>query len=81
MKTKRLVWVIGNNGHWYKMYLHKYPNNKYGYYITESQFNRMNDCAPMGWSFDSNDLQAIDCKWINVHMNKEWMEDWTLWEE
>lgn len=81
MKTKKLVWVEGHSGHCFKMYLHKYPNNEHGYYITEAQFNHMNMREPMGWRFDANDLQAIDCKWINVHMEKEWMEDWTLWED
>lgn len=81
MKTKKLVSVKGSSGRYFKMYLHKYPNNKHGYYITEAQFNHMDLRETSGWRFDSNDLQAIDCKWINVHMEKEWMEDWTLWEE
>lgn len=80
MKTKKLVWVEGNSGRCHKMYLHKYPYNDHGYYITEAQYNNMCLREPFGWDFDVNDLQAIDCWWINLRMKKDWMEDCVIWE-
>lgn len=81
MKTKKLVWVEGNSGHCYKMFLHKDANNNHGWHITEDQYNTMCLREPMGWSFDINDLSSIDCKFIHVYMKKEWMEDVLIWAE
>ena len=78
---KKLVYVNGNSGRVFKMFLHKDANNNHGWYITEDQYSRMCSCEPMGWSFDIDDLSLIDCKFIHVHMKKEWMEDILIWRE
>lgn len=81
MKTKKLVWVEGNSGHCYKMFLYKDANNNRGWFITEEQYNRMCSREPMGWCFDENDLKAIGCKFIYMVFKESWMSDYLIWEE
>lgn len=76
---KKLVRVEGSSGRLYKMYLHKEPNNERGWYITESQYDKMNFREPVGWDFDRQDLEKIGCKWVNlVYRNRE-MTDVIIW--
>ena len=78
---KKLVYVKGNSGAWYKMFLHKDVNNNHGWIITEEQYNRMCSREPFGWSFDEDDLQTIGCKFIYMASKKSWIEDCLIWEE
>ena len=78
---KRLVYVEGNSGAWYKMFLRKDPNNNHGWFITEEQYNRMCSREPIGWSFNEDELQEIDCKFIYMVFKKSWMSDCLVWEE
>ena len=80
-KMKKLVWVEGNSGRLYKMYLHKQPNNERGWYITESQYDKMNFREPIGWDFDRQDLEKIGCKWVNLAYRNRELTDVIIWEE
>lgn len=78
---KKLVYVKGNSGAWYKMFLHKDPNNNHGWFITEEQCNRMCSHEPVGWSFDEDTLHEIGCKFIYMVFKNSWMSDCLVWEE
>ena len=63
---KKLVWIEGNGGRLHKMFLHKEPNNEHGWYLTEKQFNRICFLEPFGWSFCREDLEKINCTFVDV---------------
>lgn len=80
-KMKKLVWVEGESGRFYKMYLHKEPNNERGWYITENQYNKMYNREPFGWCFDREDLEKIECEWVHlIYRNRE-LVSVIIWEE
>lgn len=77
----KLVWVEGNSGRLYKMYLHKQPNNERGWYITENQYHKMNFRESVGWKFDTHSLEKIGCKWVNLLYRNRALTDVIIWED
>ena len=72
---KKLVWVEGNSGRLYKMFLHKEPNNERGWYITERQYHKMCDREPFGWKFDIEDLKRLNAGWVHLHHENRSIRD------
>ena len=78
---KKLVHVNGDSGRVYKLFLHKDPYTNLGWLISEECFNLMYSREPMGWDFDTDDLKAINCKFIYMRPKKAWMSDCLIWKE
>lgn len=66
---KKLVWIEGNSGRLYKMFLHKEPNNERGWYITEAQYDKICARDPFGWNFRVEDLKKQNVKWVHVTLS------------
>lgn len=63
---KKLVRIEGNSGRLHKMFLHKEPDNEYGWYLTEKQLKRICFLESFGWSFCREDLEKINCAFVDV---------------
>lgn len=66
IESKKKVWVKGNSGRYYWIYLHRFPNNNFGWYMTQAQHDKLSNWEPFGWCLDEQDLHDIGAKWVDV---------------